>query len=70
MIGERIKKQREFIEVTQQELAKEAKLSQECISQIESGVRKPSIGSLERILSAIGLKMIIVSKTFKEHYEL
>ncbi len=51
-----LKKLREESGMTQDELAKRAKLSTPYVSQIENGVRKnPSLPALQRLAKALGV---------------
>jgi len=55
-LGWMLKAMREARGLTQDELAKKAKLSKPYISQIENGVRKnPSLPTLERLAKALGV---------------
>lgn len=53
-----VKTAREAVGLTQEELAKEAKLSQGYISQIERGERIPSIKTLLKISAALGVSPV------------
>ncbi len=54
-----IKSEREQANLSQAELAEKAKLSQNYISQIELGRKKPSIKALEQIAIALGVEMSV-----------
>jgi XRE family transcriptional regulator, master regulator for biofilm formation len=55
-LGRMLKALREEKGLTQDELAKRAKLTKPYISQLENGVRKnPSLPALERLAKALGV---------------
>ena len=54
-IGGRIKEQREKAGMTQEELSEAIGLSQNFLSQLENGRRKPSISTVDSIASALNL---------------
>ena len=54
-LGHMLKRLREERGMTQEELARRAKLTKPYISQIENGVRKnPSLPALQRLAKALG----------------
>ena len=61
-IGEKIKKLRTILGLTQEELADRAELTKGFISQVERDLTSPSIASLSDILEALGTNL---SKFFK-----
>jgi len=54
-IGERIKKRRQLLEMTQQELAKAIGVTPQHISAIEQGKRDPSLFSLAKLAKELGV---------------
>lgn len=61
-IGIEIKKRRNFLRITQQDLAEITGISRRSLQYIEKGQMNPSIEQLEKILDAIGLELIIRTK--------
>lgn len=62
-IGIDIKKRRNFLRITQQDLAEITGISRRSLQYIEKGQMNPSIEQLEKILDAIGLEIVIRTKT-------
>lgn len=60
--GFEIKKRRNFLRITQQDLAEITGISRRSLQYIEKGQMNPSIEQLEKILDAIGLEIIIRTK--------
>ncbi len=57
-LGQVLRRMREQKGMTQEELAKRAKLTKPYISQIENGVRQnPSLPALRRLAKALGVPM-------------
>lgn len=56
-IGERIRKIRKQKGLSQEELAEKAKLDLTSISEIEGGLRNPSIRTVHRITSALKINI-------------
>ena len=54
-LRQRIKERRQALGITQKELADRVGVSRPMIAMIESGEREPSLDTLVRILSALGL---------------
>jgi transcriptional regulator with XRE-family HTH domain len=62
-LGRRIRQARERRGLTQQKLADKAALSWIYIAKLEAGDRKaPSLGALERIAKALGVKLVDLLK--------
>jgi transcriptional regulator with XRE-family HTH domain len=55
-LGKAIKARREELGLTQEELASEAGLHQRWISNLECGWRNPSLRSLQRLASGLGIR--------------
>lgn len=58
-ISEQIGSIRSLAKMTQKELAKECRLTQANISNIEKGISKPTIDSLKKIADALGKRLRI-----------
>lgn len=56
-LGDRIRKAREKLNVTQEEAAYRAELDYSYYNQIEMGKRNPSVKALSRISKAIGVPL-------------
>ena len=56
-IGRDLRRKREAIKMSQQEVAHKAGIRIETISRIESGRANPTIGTVKRILKALGEKV-------------
>jgi len=54
-LGQRIRKRRQTLKVTQQELAKATGVTPQHISAIEQGKRDPSLASLARLAEELGV---------------
>lgn len=52
-----LKEVREFLGLTQSELAMRAKLTPAAISQLEAGEREPQLGTLVRLADALGVSI-------------
>ena len=58
-IGEKIRRSRQRSRLTQTQLAKKLKISQQVISYIESGRQNVSLGTLEKICNSLGFSLNI-----------
>ena len=56
LIGTRIREKREEVGSSQEQLAWDAELSNTYISLVETGKKKPSLGSLLKISNALKIK--------------
>ncbi len=56
-LGKRVKRLREQSEKSQEEIADRTRLTQTYISLLETGKRRASMRTLEKIASAIGVKV-------------
>jgi len=54
-LGEAVKVRRNELSLTQEQLANETELHQRWISNVETGKRNPSYGSLRRLADGLGL---------------
>ena len=57
LIGTRIREKREEVGCSQEQLAWDAELSNTYISLVETGKKKPSLGSLLKISNALGITL-------------
>jgi transcriptional regulator with XRE-family HTH domain len=62
VLGNIIKKRRDFLNITQAELAEIAGVGLRYLIDIENGRGNPSIGNLEKILNVLGLQIEIKAK--------
>jgi transcriptional regulator with XRE-family HTH domain len=53
--GKRLRKLRLSAELTQEQLASQARISVDFLSLIERGINSPSFGTLEKIANALGV---------------
>ncbi len=65
-IGDRLREERTKVGISQRELARRLGLSASLISQLESGMSKPSVGTLYAIVTELGVSLdtVITGKTF------
>lgn len=56
-IGERLREERKKAGISQRELARRLNLSASLISQLESGMSKPSVGTLYAIVTELGVSL-------------
>lgn len=56
-LGDNIKKYRKKQSLSQEELAAKAKVDLTSISEIETGLRNPSLKMMQKIASALGIKI-------------
>lgn len=61
-LGSILKTRRQTLRTTQQALADMSGVSVRMIKAIEGGYANPSIGTLEKILNVLGLKLIITDR--------
>jgi transcriptional regulator with XRE-family HTH domain len=61
-IGTEIRKRRNYLRITQIDLAEITGIGRRSLQYIESGKMNPSIEQLEKILQALGLEIIIRTK--------
>lgn len=54
--GKNLKEVRTFLGLTSVELAGKTGLTQACISQIEHGKREPCLGTITKLVEALGVK--------------
>ena len=62
VLGNIIKKRRDFLNITQADLAEIAGVGLRYLIDIENGRGNPSIGNLEKILNVLGLQIEIKAK--------
>jgi len=56
-LGESVHKQRKRTSMSQEELATKAKLDLTSVSEIESGLRNPSLKTIHKLANALGVKV-------------
>jgi transcriptional regulator with XRE-family HTH domain len=61
-IGENIKLRREFLKLSQQDLAEMSGVNTRTIHQVENGTGNPSIQTLEKLATILGMELIIQVK--------
>jgi transcriptional regulator with XRE-family HTH domain len=62
-IGKIIQERRDYLNLTQKDVAEMAGITIKSISEIELGVRNPSINTLNRILDVVGLELSVQIKS-------
>jgi y4mF family transcriptional regulator len=62
VLGNIIKRRRDFLNITQADLAEIAGVGLRYLIDIENGRGNPSIGNLEKILNVLGLQIEIKAK--------
>ena len=62
-IGEIIQERRVFLNLTQKDVAEMAGTTIKSISEIELGIRNPTLDTLNRILEVLGLALSVHIKT-------
>ncbi len=68
-IGDRLREERSRAGISQRELARRLGLSASLISQLESGLSKPSVGTLYAIVTELGVSLdrVIRGEEFDDH---
>jgi putative transcriptional regulator len=62
-IGEIIQQRRQYLSLTQKDVAEMTGMTFKSISEIELGIRNPTLNTLNRILDALGLAFSVHIKT-------
>jgi transcriptional regulator with XRE-family HTH domain len=62
-IGTIIKERRDYLNLTQKDVAEIAGITFKSISDIELGIRNPSIHTLNKVLGVLGLELSVQIKT-------
>lgn len=62
-IGTIIKERRDYLNLTQKDVAEMAGITFKSISEIEIGIRNPSINTLNKVLGVLGLELSVQIKT-------
>jgi y4mF family transcriptional regulator len=62
-IGTIIKERRDYLNLTQKDVAEMAGITFKSISEIELGIRNPSINTLNKVLDVLGLELSVQIKT-------
>ncbi len=62
-IGKIIQERRDYLNLTQKDVAEMAGITFKSISQIELGLRNPSLSTLKNILDVLGLELTVQIKS-------
>ena len=62
-IGKIIQERRVYLNLTQKDVAEMAGITFKSISEIELGIRNPSINTLNKVLDVLGLELSVQIKT-------
>jgi transcriptional regulator with XRE-family HTH domain len=62
-IGKIIQKRRDYLNLTQKDVAEMAGITFKSISEIELGIRNPSINTLNKVLDVLGLELSVQIKS-------
>ncbi len=62
-IGKIIQERRDYLNLTQKDVAEMAGITFKSISEIELGIRNPSINTLNKVLDVLGLELLVQIKT-------
>lgn len=65
-IGKIIQKRRDYLNLTQKDVAEMAGITFKSVSEIELGVRNPSLNTLKSILDVLGLELTVQIKSMNE----
>lgn len=65
-IGPAVRKQRETIRLSQEELAERAGFDRTYIGQVERGKRNPTVQTLQRIAHGLGLELDVLVATARD----
>jgi transcriptional regulator with XRE-family HTH domain len=63
LIGKIIQERRDYLNLTQKDVAEMAGITFKSISEIELGIRNPSINTLNSILDVLGLELSVQIKS-------
>lgn len=64
--GKIIQKRRDYLNLTQKDVAEMAGITFKSVSEIELGVRNPSLNTLKSILDVLGLELTVQIKSLSE----
>lgn len=62
-IGKIIQERRDYLNLTQKDVAEMAGISFKSISEIELGIRNPSLNTLKSVLDVLGLELKVQIKS-------
>jgi transcriptional regulator with XRE-family HTH domain len=62
-IGKIIQERRDYLNLTQKDVAEMAGITFKSISEIELGIRNPSINTLNKVLCVLGLELSVQIKS-------
>jgi transcriptional regulator with XRE-family HTH domain len=63
LIGKIIQERRDYLNLTQKDVAEMAGITFKSISEIELGIRNPTINTLNRVLDVLGLDLSVQIKS-------
>ena len=64
--GQAVRRHRELLRLSQEELANRAKIDRTYISGVERGIRNPSLLVMQRIATALGSDLDVIFATARE----
>jgi transcriptional regulator with XRE-family HTH domain len=62
-IGKIIQARRDYLNLTQKDVAEMAGITFKSISEIELGIRNPTVNTLNKVLAVLGLELVVQSKS-------
>ena len=62
-IGKIIQERRDYLNLTQKDVAEMAGITFKSISEIELGIRNPTLNTLKSVLDVLGLELIVQIKS-------
>ena len=62
-IGKIIQKRRDYLNLTQKDVAEMAGITFKSISEIELGIRNPTLNTLKSVLDVLGLELTVQIKS-------
>lgn len=62
-IGKLIQERRDYLNLTQKDVAEMAGITFKSISEIELGIRNPTLNTLKGVLDALGLELTVQIKS-------
>jgi transcriptional regulator with XRE-family HTH domain len=63
LIGKIIQERRDYLNLTQKDVAEMAGITFKSISEIELGIRNPTLNTLKGVLDALGLELTVQIKS-------
>ncbi|HBT94186.1 MAG TPA: transcriptional regulator [Chitinophagaceae bacterium] len=62
-IGKIIQARRDYLHLTQKDVAEMAGITFKSISEIELGIRNPTVNTLNKVLAVLGLELVVQIKS-------